>query len=343
MSYPVEDRRGARRLPDAAAPSRARRLAALCYGAGVRAAAAPWDLGVRTPRRVPWPVISVGSLTAGGAGKTPVVRWLAARLRESGFFPAILSRGYGSSGGSAVRVVDPTHPDARRDGDEPVLLARSLPGVPVVVGPDRVRGAELAAAQGARVLLLDDGFQHRRLHRDFDLVLWDARAAAAGGRLLPAGPLREPTRALRRADLVLCIDRGDGAPAPPLNVAAAATARLVTGSRQEIPHGTAVHAVSGIAGPESFERSLAASGLVLTGATRFADHHPFSPADVRDAGRRAEAQGAAVLATTAKDWMRWPRGAPDLPVPCVFDLDVEIERGELVLERIATLARGGPR
>ena len=340
MSYPVVDRRGARRMPDPDRASAARRLAAVVYGAAVRASSAVWDLGGRAPRRVPWPVVSVGGLTAGGAGKTPVVRWLAARLQQSGLDPAILSRGYGAAGGATPRLVDAAHPDVRRDGDEPVLLARSLPGVPVVVGPDRARGAELAAAQGARVLLLDDGFQHRRLHRDLDLVLWDARAANANGRLLPAGPLREPLRALRRADLVLCVDRGEGPPPDPPYAAATAAVRLVTGCRQDLAAGTAVHVVSGIAGPESFENSVQRLGLRITGATRFADHHAFSPADVREAGRRAEGEGAAVLATTAKDWMRWPRGASETPVPCVFDLDVEIERGEVVLERIAALARG---
>ncbi len=343
MSHPVRDRRGLARLPrstDAGAP---RVLAAALYGAGVRLIAAAWDAGWRRPRHAARPVVSVGALTAGGAGKTPIVRWLAAALHDAGDAPAVLSRGYGAKGGGAPRVVDPARGDAGRDGDEPMLLARSLPGVPVVSGADRVRGAALAVARGARVLLLDDGFQHRKLHRDFDLVLWDLRAARANGALLPAGPLREPLRALRRADVVLSIDRGDGPPPDPPDASATATGRLVTVCRQELRAGAAVHAVSGIADPESFERGIVAAGFALTGATRFRDHHPFTAEEIRDAAARAAAEGADVLATTAKDRMRWPRGPGEVPAPCVFDLDVRVDRGELLVERIRAACRGAER
>lgn len=345
MSHPVRDRRGLARLPDpdVDAAGIPRALAAALYGAGVRLVAAAWDGGWRRPRRAPCPVVSVGALTAGGAGKTPLVRWLASALLRAGDGPAILSRGYGSAGGAAPRVVDPDRPDARRDGDEPVLLARSLPEVPVVVGTDRARSAALAVARGARLLILDDGFQHRRLHREFDLVLWDVRAARAHGALLPAGPLREPPRALRRADVVLCVDRGDGPPPPPPGAPATAAARLVTVCRRELRAGTAVHAVSGIADPASFERGVVAAGFALTGATRYRDHHAFTAEEIRDVAAAAAAEGAEVLATTAKDRMRWPRGPGDVPVPCVFDLDVEVERGELLVERIRTACRGADR
>lgn len=339
MTAPLDDRRGWRRLPDDESPSAARRAASTLYRIGVRLAATPWDLGWSRPRRVPWPVVSVGALTAGGAGKTPVVRWLAEALRERGFRPGILSRGYGGTGGSAARAIDPARPDARRDGDEPVLLARALRDVPVIVCPDRVRGAELAASRGAGVLLLDDGFQHRRLHRDFDLVLWDRRAERARGMLLPAGPLREPPSALGRADAVLRIDRGEGPPELPDGVATSVVARLVPGARQAVPQGTSVHALTGIADPASFERSLLALGLRITGATRFPDHHFFTAAEVVAAAERASAEGSDVLAVTAKDWVRWPLGVGELPVPCVFDLDVDVERSELLLERIAAIAR----
>jgi tetraacyldisaccharide 4'-kinase len=276
----------------------------------------------------------VGALTAGGAGKTPVVRWLAAALRARGVRPGILSRGYGGAGGDAPRVVDPRSPNAHRDGDEPALLARSLPDVPVVVSPDRAQGAALAASRGAAVLLLDDGFQHRRLARDFDLVLWDRRADGADGALLPAGALREPTSALRRAHALLRVDRGDGAPAAPPGAPPSYLARLVPGARSSLACGSRVHALSGIADPEGFERGLASLGLVVSGATRFPDHHPFTVAEVRASAKRAAEQGADFLAVTAKDWMRWPRETAELPVPCVFDLDVEVESAELLLDRI---------
>lgn len=343
MSYPVRDRRGLRRLPESGAPDPVRGAASLLYGTGARLAALPWDLGWRRARHARVPVVSVGALTAGGAGKTPIVRWLARGLVDAGFSCAILSRGYGSAGGSEARVVDPARPDARRDGDEPVLLARSLADVPVVVCADRARGAEVAVAGGARVLVLDDGFQHRRLHRDFDLVLWDRRAADSGGAVLPAGPLREPIGALRRVDVVLSVDRGQGAPPAPPYASAVAAARLVTVCRQDVPAGTRLHVVSGIADPESFERGVEAAGYEITGATRFPDHHAFTPDAIREAAARATAEGADALATTAKDRMRWPRQHGELPAPCVFDLDVRIERGELLLERIGTVVRGAER
>jgi tetraacyldisaccharide 4'-kinase len=240
----------------------------------------------------------------------------------------VLSRGYRSAGGDAVRVVDPARADFRRDGDEPVLLARSLPGVPVIVCPDRARGASVAIGRGADVLLLDDGFQHRRLHRDVDIVLWDRAAEASRGRLVPAGNLREPVAALERADLVMLVDRGTGFPEAPRRVDARrlGRVRLVAGAVQEIQEGRRVHALSGIADPESFERSLADLGLVVAGATRHADHHPFTARDVRAAAERAASQDAEFLAVTAKDHGRWPRDpSADLPVPAIFDLDVTVE------------------
>ncbi|MFN8179443.1 MAG: tetraacyldisaccharide 4'-kinase [bacterium] len=343
MSFPVHDARGVRRLPGDAAPGLSRSVTSWLYGLGVRAAALPWELSLRTPQRAERPVVSVGALTAGGAGKTPVVRWLAARLAERGLLPAILSRGYRSDGGEAPRIVDSAAPDGRRDGDEPALLARVLPDVPVVVCPDRSRGAAVATSRGANVLLLDDGFQHRRLHRDFDLVLWDRRSEAAHGKLLPAGPLREPPSALRRADAVLLVDRGDGPPERPSDVSRAWVARLVTGARASVQAGTTVHALSGIADPEGFERSLSRLGLHVTGATRFPDHHAFTTDEVRAAAARASAEGADLVGVTAKDWMRWPRERSGLPVPCVFDLDVEVEDGELLLETIVSVIAGEER
>jgi tetraacyldisaccharide 4'-kinase len=231
--------------------------------------------------------------------------------------------------------VDPAGSDAARDGDEPVLLARSLPEVPVVVGPDRLAASTLALARGADVLVLDDGFQHRRLRRDFDVVLWDRAAERSRGRLLPAGFLREPLSALGRADGLVLVDRGDGWPEPPPGGPdAALRVRLVSGPCQELPADARLHALSGLADPESFERSLAAQGFTVVGATRYPDHHPFTGDEIHGAARRAASQGADLLAITAKDRARWPIGGRSgLPSPAVFDLDAEVDDGDL-LERI---------
>lgn len=337
MSVPVADHRGIR-----ARENRAGVLAlgaSWLYGLGVRMVKGMYDSGILRVRRLPLPVVSIGALSAGGSGKTPLVRWLAGELREQGVPVGILSRGYGGNGGSAPRIVDPREPDAARDGDEPAMLARALPDVPVVVCPDRARGAALARGRGARILLLDDGFQHRRLDRDLDIVLWDRASEASRGRLLPAGCLREPVSAVRRADVVVLVDRGGGAPRSPLDEdVVTMSARLLPVARQQLEEGRRVHALSGIADPESFERGLQELGLVLTGATRHADHHVFRAAEIRAAQARAVDEGAEVLAVTAKDWVRWPARAGDLPVPAVFDLEAEVEAGHVLVARVASLA-----
>jgi len=339
MTVPVVDRRGTRRLRPHPGPGAV--VGSWLYGLGARSRKWLFDRNVLTTRRAALPVVSVGALSAGGSGKTPFVRWLARRLHERGVPVAILSRGYGGTGGDAPRVVDPARPDPGRDGDEPTLLARSLPEVPVVVCPDRVRAAAVAEGRGAQVLLLDDGFQHRRLHRDLDVVLWDQASRAARGRLLPAGCLREPVSALRRADVVVLVDRGLGAPPTPVGEdKATLVARLVPVARQEIPAGTRVHALSAIADPESFERGLEELGLRVTGATRYADHHPWRGAEIREALACAGREEADLLAVTAKDWARWPRGSRDLPVPAVFDLEVEVESGDALVGRVAGMAAG---
>lgn len=333
MSHAIDDRRGAHRLDRSDTVWES--VASWGYGLGVRAFHAAHDANWLPTRQVFCPVISVGALTAGGAGKTPVVRWLAQRLEARGRRPAILSRGYRSAGGASSRVVDAQNPDAWRDGDEPVLLARSLPHVPVIVGPDRVRSATLARTRDADVIVLDDGFQHRRLARDVDVLLWDGTAAAARGRLLPAGPLREPTRGARRADIVLLVDRGDGPPEPPRHATAPYRfpVALRTHARQSIPDGTPVHAVSGIANPAAFERALEDLGLVVTSATRFPDHHRFTLDDVHRCEATARRECAAVLAVTAKDYVRWPK-SEGASVPAVFDLDVDVESEDLLLSAI---------
>ncbi|HMB71376.1 MAG TPA: tetraacyldisaccharide 4'-kinase, partial [bacterium] len=155
---------------------------------------------------------------------------------------------------------------------------------------------------------------------------------ASQGRVLPAGLLREPVRGAARADVTVLVDRGDGAPPPPRAVAGAVfRAVLEPGARQPIEAGRPVHALSAVANPASFESSLERMGLVITGATRFADHHRFSASQVAAAADRAAAEGADFLAVTAKDWVRWPR-APGLPTPAVFDLHVSLEAEDRLLE-----------
>lgn len=186
------------------------------YGFGVRLRNARLDRGSSAVRSLPVPVISVGNLSAGGTGKTPMVLYLAKELRRFGFRPAVVSRGYRGGAerdGGVVGDGQRIFLSADQAGDEPRLLAERLPGVPVVVGVDRFSAGMTAISQfSPDLILLDDGFQHRRLARDLDLVLLDARWPLGNGHLLPRGPLREPFLALKRADALILTrsDRGVG-------------------------------------------------------------------------------------------------------------------------------------
>jgi tetraacyldisaccharide 4'-kinase len=227
-------------------------------------------------------------------------------------------------------------PDAARDGDEAVLLAATVVGGTVIVGTDRVRSAQLAAERGATVAILDDGHQHRRIARTWNLLIWDRDVAGEAGRWTP---LREPRSGLARANVLLLVDRGDGAPARPLDAPACAATfrvRLVPRAPRGARPASRVYALSGVGNPASFERSLTRGGLVLVGATRYADHHPFSGEDIAQDVRRARALGAEAIATTAKDRVR----APDMFDACgievwAFDLDVESPDEDALMHAIA--------
>jgi tetraacyldisaccharide 4'-kinase len=248
------------------------------------------------------PTISVGNITSGGTGKTPVVQWLAGRLRQAGHRPAILMRGYASG------------PDGK--SDEQMLLDRGLnsgsePKIPVMANPSRVEGAAAVRASEPSVdrFILDDGFQHRRARRGFDLVLINATDPFGGGRVLPRGTLREPLNGLRRADAFL-ITRVSLAPPDAVETIAKRLAgfdapiyRCDHGSTLNPDRlaGKPIVAVSGIGDPESFERQLTAGGATATDRIRFGDHHRYTAADVAAITRRA--RGASLI-TTEKDWVK---------------------------------------
>ncbi len=332
---PIVDRRGWRRVP---ASSVARRLAfpaAKLWSLGARAFHELANRGLLRAEAAEIPIVSVGSLTFGGSGKTPIARWIAGRLADRGRAPAILLRGYESAGGSHPRLVSGNEANAARDGDEAVLLASSLPQVRVIVGPDRAADARLAASLGADVAILDDGHQHRRLARAMNLVIWDegAQRARRG-----SGFFREPLSGLARADALLLVDRGEGAPERPPEAPESAPSfrmRLVPRVPPGARAGRAVYALSGIAGPEGFERSLVRAGLRVVGATRHADHHAFTAEELADAERRARTLGADAMATTAKDRVRTPvlfeRASLET---LVFDLDAETPDEEALLQAI---------
>jgi tetraacyldisaccharide 4'-kinase len=276
------------------------------YGIGVGLRNRAFDRGRRAIEKAAVPVISVGNLTLGGTGKTPMVEWVARWGRERGIRVAILSRGYGQAEGL---------------NDEGRVLEDNLPDVPHLQDPNRVALARIAVEElEVEWIVLDDGFQHRRLARDLDLVLLDALDPFGLGRLFPRGLLREPVRSLRRAGVVV-LSRADLVDAPtraairaeaerragPLRWAEASHAPRdlvdAEGRSQSLEQlgGKKTVAFCGLGNPEGFRRTLAGLGDEVVGFRAFPDHHPYSAGDVADLASWARTLGADLALTTQKD------------------------------------------
>lgn len=295
--------------------------------------------------RLAGPVVSVGNLAVGGRGKTPVVSRVCQILREEGREVTVLSRGYrGSFRGDCLIVSDGAKvlASAAEAGDEPVMLARQLPGVVVAVGPRRARvGQEVEARFGRRVHVLDDGFQHLALHRDLDIVCLEARDLDDVP--MPGGRLRESPSALRRADLIL-LAGSSAAPVDPFDSRLPA-GRVLRLSRQKIgvftrdglpaPTPRLPFLLAAIAEPERF-RDVAAFHEVA-GTAFFRDHHVFATPQLQKVARRAREAGADAIVTTAKDEVRLPAEL-DLGLPLlVLRIAVGIENEGILRERLRTL------
>lgn len=300
-----------------------------------------YDRGICRRERLPIPVISVGNVTAGGTGKTPLVILLARLLREKDYRPAVASRGYGGDAPAAVNIVTDGKQilmGYRQAGDEPILIARAVAGVPVLTGPKRALTGRYACERfGADVLILDDGFQHRQLLRDLDIVLVDARRPLGNGRLLPAGPLREPAGALRRAQAIvrtggtlMAIEEKSmkpfpqaglreteemtGLPEVPQFRAVNRPLDLINPATEEIRpvadlQGRRVCAFAGIGAPENFRETLRALKAEVDPFMAFPDHHRYCAADLEKIEGAAAASGAEMIVTTEKDLVRfagWP-------------------------------------
>lgn len=274
------------------------------YWAGLRMKDTLRTFGVLSSRRLGQPVISVGSISAGGAGKTPVVIALANLLHAHGHSVDVLSRGYGRRSSEIARV-DPALPDsADRFGDEPVLIANAT-GAPVWVGSDR-HAAGLAAerAIGARTIhLLDDGFQHRHLNRTVDLVLVTAEDLSDS--LLPAGNRREPLLALRRADAILLREEEAGQIQPKLRRYVGPKTRIYLIRRTlqlgDLSADPGVLAFSAIARPQGFVAMLKTCGLRVIDSVAFPDHHRYTAGDLGRLAQRLKSGGAQAFITTEKD------------------------------------------
>ena len=324
------------------------------YAAVARRRRAWYDRHPEARRRLARPVISVGNIAVGGSGKTPVVAHLARLLAGAGERPAVLSRGYArrveADGVVVVRDRQRMVSDLAHAGDEPLMLARGLDGVAVLVASDRHLAGVLAERQfDASVHLLDDGFQHMMLERDVDLVLVDAQDLEER-RTLPGGRLREPIDTLARADAVAFA--GDVEAARPRLAALGArrvfqlTRRLERPRRCNAPEvpaaiapGARVLAVAGIARPERFAAALKAAGWIVAGELWFRDHHPYGAADVERMLRRAAETRADAVLTTEKDLVRLlpvlPAAAPIAWVPLAVSVEPAVEFRAWLVERIA--------
>lgn len=310
------------------------------YSALMRLRAALYAKGFFTVSRLPVPVVSVGNLTMGGTGKTPMVIHLARLSQTLGFKPAIVSRGYGGRAKDPVNIVSDGERvllPASLAGDEPRHLAESLPGVPVITSRRRVLGAQYAVtAFGADLIVLDDGFQHLALARDLDIVLFRADAPLGNGRVFPGGDLREPLAALSRADCCVVTGTLDntipgalGLPrflqqpvsiAAPLFAARYRPHSFVGNGQESLPIHTAlgpVLAFCGLAQPEAFQRTLAEIGCEVTRFVPFPDHHPYTAADCAALCAQAGKEGVAALVTTEKDLVKMQAFACSIPLYAV--------------------------
>jgi tetraacyldisaccharide 4'-kinase len=268
---------------------------AVAFGALATTRRALYTWGVLRARRMPVPVIVVGNITVGGSGKTPVVAALTRALAERGWHPGIVSRGHGRANASAAPLIVGPDAQARDVGDEPLLLART--GIPVAVAADRVAAARalIGAHPRCDVIVADDGLQHYRLARDFEIVVVDAARGLGNGWRLPAGPLREPASRLGEAGAIIAVTTPGGtalramADAWQTTLAGDALRRVADPSETQPASafaGAGVHAVAGIGHPERFFAHLRALGIAATGHP-FPDHHRFAPGDLALPGARA--------------------------------------------------------
>ena len=344
------------------------------YRIGLAVYLAAYSLGLRKRHRLPVPVISIGNLTFGGTGKTPAVEAVCRMLIEQGFRVTVLSRGYGGSatspvvvsGGASIRC------ESAECGDEPLALARALPGVSVVIGKDRRQSGDLACAEfSPDVIVLDDGMQYWQLHRDLDIVVMDAARPFGSGLVMPAGDLREPIGGLRRAGVVLVtgIVGGFSEPDSAVPVGGVSGADRAWGRVQRTLlqrdalvlrcarkpawlrsresgqvelswlAGRKALAFSGIGRPESFVGTLELLGTVMARHLVFPDHHRYTNDDLALIESKRAELGAEAVVTTEKDYARL---GPDVPIEnlYVLGIELEIEESRRLAERLAAVVDG---
>ena len=331
------------------------------YSVAMRLREAGYRRGIFATHRLDAPVISVGNLTMGGTGKTPMVQYLARFLQASGLHPAVISRGYGGTAKEKVNLVSDGNRlllNARTAGDEPRFLAETLPGIPVLTGIVRRLPAQAALEMGADVLLLDDGFQHLQIARDVNLVLFGADRLAGNSRVFPGGELREPVAALHRATgfVLTGVHAGNKEraeqfatllkekfPRIPVALTGYRVERPVRLSTQGSIETVDIDLVArgrclgfcGIAHPHLVRSTMERHGLNLAGFYPLDDHQHYSSTGIEKIMARAHQAGADFLVTTEKDLVKLAGFAAQLPLP-LFGLRMQMSADPHFAESILT-------
>lgn len=324
----------------------------LLYGTGARLRRWLYHGPLLTPEQLPCPVISVGNITAGGTGKTPMTIYIARRLKAIGYSPAIISRGYRGSAsreGGIVSDGKTIFMDTDQAGDEPLMMAQALPDVPVVVGKHKYRAAQTAIEEfSANVIILDDGFQHFQLARDLNILLLDSAAPTGNNRLLPAGPLREPLACLAYADVFVFTRTPASALTVPETITGMIGEKPAFNTRHQsffavvMPGGNnavrlfrdrinpdrftdkQAFVFSGLAKNEAFLNGIKTliPGITIVGHRFYKDHHRYSANDLQTLSEQAMAAQANLLITSEKDFVKIPPNT-DIPLDLLI-LGVEI-------------------
>lgn len=330
----------------------------------LRLRVAAYETSYLKPVRLASTVISIGNITLGGTGKTPFVEYVARYLKQEDHNVAVLTRGYRRKS-KGLRVLNgstsgppPARATAEEFGDEPLMLARAMPDVPVIIDKNRGEGGRLAEREyGADVLVLDDGYQHLGLERDLNILLLDATDPFGGFEMAPFGRLREPLYGMRRADAII-ITRADrafdqaqtnaiikyfcGDKVPVMYFVSTITSfrHLATGEIYEAGQFAGWNAalICGIGNPQAFAEDILQAGINIVAESFFADHHPFTQAEMDEVTRQAREAGADFIITTEKDAMRLERiSQGDIPVYAArleLESDDEVRLKSLLLRNV---------
>ena len=318
------------------------------YWLGVKARLRAYQKGFFSSEKLEIPIISVGNLTLGGTGKTPLVIWLAEKFSGLGLMPAVSIRGYGGKGQKSLTALTPgSKSSPALVGDEALLIFQKLKKVPVLVGKNRVEAGKKARELGAELLILDDGFQHLCLKRDLDLVLIDGRRSIFEEKLFPRGRLREPVSELRRAE-VLILSRAEELEPDWIALlkdfhpqAKIFKLRYQVKNSEELA-GKRAFAFAGIADPQDFFQLAQRVKINLVGSWSFSDHHFYKPEELRQMEKQAKEKGAEILLTTEKDAVRLEGFEPALPLKTLeIQLDFFGEEEELLEFLLSCLSREG--